>query len=855
MGGRRIVEVIRQMASDNETNLKAEELNEMDVISEEYANDDIAPLDDNNDQEYSPEQDEQPANDVKENTEAPMPQMLVPSLRGKYEVLPNTVVCKGFWAMSDAGHAFADQISAFEFKLSKGSDASLSFPVDGKYHGWFFLKQPPPFKALKIDDKDMFLKFTKNESSNSYSVDGKGTNRFGSFILYGTLQSTGEMQLYREYAPKAVHNSKKVSEPKVKSSVTAPIEDSSPREGTSRVRKVSTAMKDYEDSLLNKPKVPIIPKVIAQAPIIQPVSMPSSVAQNGVLGRSQRLPPAVVKCSELLKEMMKYPQAVWFLEPVDHIKLGIPDYVKIITKPMDFGTISKNIEKGMYETPDQFAEHMRLVFRNAITYNQMRDHPVHVAARELNAKFEDKYRALLSHLSTITANTAALVAVDSKITRQLSSSSSKKGKTGRASGSWNKTRPASVGGGPRFEAFLPPVVDPGSASIIEMQKKMQEMQDELVALRTAMRQKEVKSDIDERRNAARDPLTFEEKRNLITQIHKLPGDKMEHVIEIVQAALKPGQRGDGNEDIEIPLDALDTLTLRKLQRYVEDCIRPNKRPAAPTVRTSGASKRSRTDKSESAGSMDPYLHETVLPENSEFLDEELLFDTNALEEEGVQTQTVKSTTIAQTFGHSSQMQVTSSTELKQHTVLHTINTSPDDVVNFEDDDLRTMLATPGKSDISNQNLGSFVSDSVTLRNESAWDAEGDGKVENHESPGRSTAVVGDEKVWEKMASELQAKQVRENQRKEELERLNSLRLQQETERLKQLQREAELMESIRLQEQQQILAQKQKEDESAALLLQQRKEEERRRREEDMRVAATTLDSRELMMMLDDDDT
>lgn len=44
---------------------------------------------------------------------------------------------------------------------------------------------------------------------------------------------------------------------------------------------------------------------------------------------------------------------------------------------------------------------------------------------------------------------------------------------------------------------------------------------------------------------------------------------MEHVIEIVQAALKPGQRGDGNEDIEIPLDALDTLTLRRLQKYVE----------------------------------------------------------------------------------------------------------------------------------------------------------------------------------------------------------------------------------------------------------------------------------------------
>ncbi|CAM6000122.1 unnamed protein product, partial [Sphagnum balticum] len=107
-------------------------------------------------------------------------------------------------------------------------------------------------------------------------------------------------------------------------------------------------------------------------------------------GRSQRLPVHIIKCGELLKEMQKYPQATWFLEPVDHIKLGIPDYVTIITKPMDFGTIAKNLEKGVYETPEQFAEHMRLVFRNAITYNQMRDHPVHVAAHVLLRKKDDE---------------------------------------------------------------------------------------------------------------------------------------------------------------------------------------------------------------------------------------------------------------------------------------------------------------------------------------------------------------------------------------------------------------------------------------------------------------------------------
>ena len=61
-------------------------------------------------------------------------------------------------------------------------------------------------------------------------------------------------------------------------------------------------------------------------------------------------------------------------------------------------------------------------------------------------------------------------------------------------------------------------------------------------------------------------LTFEEKKELIAQIHNLPPDRMETVVEIIQAAM-PNNGGD--EEIEIPLDDLDTMTLRKLQSYVD----------------------------------------------------------------------------------------------------------------------------------------------------------------------------------------------------------------------------------------------------------------------------------------------
>lgn len=66
------------------------------------------------------------------------------------------------------------------------------------------------------------------------------------------------------------------------------------------------------------------------------------------------------------------------------------------------------------------------------------------------------------------------------------------------------------------------------------------------------------------RAAAQNPLSIQEKKELIQQIHMLPPHKLESVITIIQASL-------GGKPItdEIPLDTLDTLTMRKLQKFIE----------------------------------------------------------------------------------------------------------------------------------------------------------------------------------------------------------------------------------------------------------------------------------------------
>ena len=90
---------------------------------------------------------------------------------------------------------------------------------------------------------------------------------------------------------------------------------------------------------------------------------------------------------------------MYFIEPVDYVKLNIPDYPTIIKHPMDFRTIKTNLDKNIYTTAEAFAQHVRLVFQNAIMYNQAREHPVHIAANILSSRFEERLRQMLVSLN------------------------------------------------------------------------------------------------------------------------------------------------------------------------------------------------------------------------------------------------------------------------------------------------------------------------------------------------------------------------------------------------------------------------------------------------------------------------
>ena len=59
-----------------------------------------------------------------------------------------------------------------------------------------------------------------------------------------------------------------------------------------------------------------------------------------------------------------------FLQPVDPIKMNLPDYNDVVKEPMDLGTIQRRIETQQVKTKEEFALLMRLVFSNACLYNK-----------------------------------------------------------------------------------------------------------------------------------------------------------------------------------------------------------------------------------------------------------------------------------------------------------------------------------------------------------------------------------------------------------------------------------------------------------------------------------------------------
>ncbi|XP_044507493.1 transcription factor GTE1-like isoform X2 [Mangifera indica] len=96
----------------------------------------------------------------------------------------------------------------------------------------------------------------------------------------------------------------------------------------------------------------------------------------------------------ILRHITQHKWAWPFMQPVDVKGLGLDDYYEIIDKPMDFSTIKKQMEAKDYKNVREICTDVRLVFKNAMKYNDEKS-DVHVMAKTLLAKFEERWLQLL----------------------------------------------------------------------------------------------------------------------------------------------------------------------------------------------------------------------------------------------------------------------------------------------------------------------------------------------------------------------------------------------------------------------------------------------------------------------------
>lgn len=257
-----------------------------------------------------------------------------------------------------------------------------------------------------------------------------------------------------------------------------------------------------------------------------------------------RLSPVMDLCRNLLVDIIKIPASAVFHVPVDPVKQNAPDYLVIIKSPMDFQTILDNLSNGSIATPNEFADQMRLVFRNAQTYNPP-GHPIHLLAIALSASFEAQFASL-----------------QAAILQQ--SGASTKGKS------------------PDF-----------SAAVLSLSKHWSLFEEEVTSLTNLVSLPappvEVKPAV-----SAPKPLSSDDKKKLLELIRSLPSDRTTEVLKLLHDR-SPGTHNTVNVN-DVDVETLEPAVLRSLDRLVKKIhgeLKKVQRRNAVSERTPRNKKRSR----------------------------------------------------------------------------------------------------------------------------------------------------------------------------------------------------------------------------------------------------------------------
>lgn len=554
----------------------------------------------------------------------------------------------GVWGMTSGAHDTEGHTSPFELRCilpPPAVDASQS-RYSGVYSGFFMLMQGEGKAPLKVDEKKVHLTFISN-TAGGFNIQGTGKNRFGQFTMHGSM-SSNNVELFRAYPtkqdkPKSEGRKKtpKTASPtpisvtlpsssdpakvsgsgspsglggksiqQLSISIQKPVEDSDAMSPGRAKRATAGDWKSKADIAANREHTGPAPRKGKGKEHASSLSAESNEVSNDLSkpGRVRRLPSHLQeipddkpvrlnehlrKCLAILRELSKNPSAHWFAHPVDWRFFGLLDYPKVIKEPMDFSTIKSRIESGEITTPEEFKKDVLLTLRNAIIYNSKRDNIVNIAAREIQALFEEKYHtqveSVINAAAEKQAEEAEKLAAAAAAAAQTKPTAGRGRKPGSGSGSTKGKKMAKVGDEVKpkpGQQAVGGMVPQARFNALQQQMEMMQAQLETLKRQTSITDLNVQAQIQSTssgggggggsRKIKNDvkPLTSGEKNMLKQGISTLPPEKLPRVLDIIRE--REGSVGGGEEEVEIDLDTLDPPTLHLLQRYVKQCA-PRKR--------------------------------------------------------------------------------------------------------------------------------------------------------------------------------------------------------------------------------------------------------------------------------------
>ncbi|KAJ6828522.1 putative transcription factor GTE4 isoform X2 [Iris pallida] len=253
---------------------------------------------------------------------------------------------------------------------------------------------------------------------------------------------------------------------------------------------------------------------------------------------------AFKSCANLLQKLMKHKHGWVFNNPVDVKGLGLHDYYSIIRHPMDLGTVKSRLTKNWYKSPEEFAEDVRLTFRNAMTYNP-KGQDVHVMAEQLSQIFEEQWPTIEAEYTYFSSPKPPVPAK-------------------------RPPPPAAVIDTRRFLERSDSTVHPVA---VESRPKPVSYPQPHISRPPPLKKPKAK-DLHKR------DMTFDEKQKLSNNLQNLPPEKLDNIVQIIKKRNSTLSQHD--DEIEVDIDSVDAETLWELDRFVTNykkSLSKNKRKA------------------------------------------------------------------------------------------------------------------------------------------------------------------------------------------------------------------------------------------------------------------------------------